>query len=215
MLSRLLGAVCALLALGIVTSADAAPVFFDNFNSENGAFGALNYTGFTKWNVSQGTVDLIGNGFFDFYPGNGLYVDMDGSTSQNGGLTTKQTFPPGNYTLSYNLAGSARGDVNTVEVKFGSLDRVITLASNAPFSPPFTDIATISDPGGDHLSFTQIDSCSNQPPSALCHGGDNVGLILDNVQVDLSPVPEPASLALFGIGLASLRFTRRRQAARP
>ena len=40
---------------------------------------ALNYDAFINWTVTGGTVDLQGNGSFDFMPGNGLYVDLSGS----------------------------------------------------------------------------------------------------------------------------------------
>ncbi len=193
----------AFLMLGMVSVANATIVFSDNFNTENGGAAQLNYTGFANWTVSQGTVDLIGNGSFDFYPGNGLYADMDGSTNRNGGLTSKRTFGAGTYSLSFNLAGSARGDVNTVEVKLGSLDQSITLPSTAPFNPPMTFDLSIGGIGG-QLSFTQTDSCSNQPPSAACHGGDSLGLILDNVVLSTTSaaVPEPSTLLLSGLGLA-------------
>lgn len=39
----------------------------------------LNYTGFVKWDVTRGRVDLIGHSFWDIYPGNGLYVDLQGT----------------------------------------------------------------------------------------------------------------------------------------
>lgn len=42
--------------------------------------GELNYVDFTDWDVVTNHVDLIGNGLFDFLPGNGLYVDLCGST---------------------------------------------------------------------------------------------------------------------------------------
>ncbi len=67
-------------------------LFQDDFNSENGGSGALNYNSFANWDVTDGTVDLIGTNFYDFHPGNGLYVDLDGSTSNAGVLTTKQEF---------------------------------------------------------------------------------------------------------------------------
>ena len=102
-----------------MTPAQAANItsLSDNFNTENGGVGALNYTGFANWDVNGGgTVDLIGNSSFDFYPGNGLYVDLDGSSSNAGVLTTKSLFAPGNYALSFKLGGSQRGTPESVTV---------------------------------------------------------------------------------------------------
>lgn len=79
------------------------------------AVGALNYTGFKNWNVDFGTVDLIGNGFFDLLPGNGLYIDMAGSSPIfPGQITTKQSFtfqPNITYRLSFDLAGNQRANL--------------------------------------------------------------------------------------------------------
>ena len=63
-------------------------MFQDNFDSENSLVAALNYNGFNNWSVS-GVVDLIGNSYFDFLPGNGMYLDMDGSNYAAGTITTK------------------------------------------------------------------------------------------------------------------------------
>lgn len=108
----------------------------DNFNGENGGVGVLNYGGFANWTVGSGTVDLIGNGFFDFYPGNGLYVDLYGSTSDAGVLTSMAlNLGPGTYTLQFVLAGSTRGDTNSVNVSLGALfNETFTLASSDPFA---------------------------------------------------------------------------------
>jgi hypothetical protein len=58
----------------------------DDFNSENNGSGMINYQSFKNWIVKDGSVDLIGNGFYDMPGGggNGLYVDLDGTTSDVG-----------------------------------------------------------------------------------------------------------------------------------
>lgn len=76
--------------------------------------GQLNYSGFINWNVTGGNVDLIGPGLFDLLPGNGLYVDLAGSTAPAYGLmTSKNTFSLDSghaYRLSVTLAGNQRLD---------------------------------------------------------------------------------------------------------
>ena len=93
-------------ALTIVT------VFSDDFDAENGGAGVLNYGGFANWTVSNGTVDLIGNGFIDLLPGHGLYVDMDGSTGDAGRITSR-TFDlvPGEYQIVLSIAGKVLGQL--------------------------------------------------------------------------------------------------------
>jgi hypothetical protein len=79
--------------------------------------GHLNYNynySFINWDVEDGFVDLIGNGFFDFLPGNGLYVDLAGSsgpTVPNGRMVSKTPFSlvaGESYRLSVTLAGNQR-----------------------------------------------------------------------------------------------------------
>jgi hypothetical protein len=185
----------------------AVPLFGDNFNTET---LALNYTGFANWTVSNGTVDLIGNpSFFDLQPGNGRYVDLDGSTSQAGTMTSSALTLTGGvtYDLTFSLAGSQRGDTNTVnygiEFHSGSVLDVSasqTLASGASF-------------GVFSLSFTPSSSTTDAHIVFHNLGGDNIGLLLDNVAVNAQAagVPEPGSLLLLGFGLVGLAAWRRMQ----
>jgi hypothetical protein len=200
-LAGMLVGVCVLLSI----PASATTIFFDNFNTENGGNYALNYTGFTKWTVANGTVDLIGAGSaWDFYPGNGLYVDLDGSTYQAGTMMSINVpVSAGSYVLSFDLGGSQRAGLgsppsynDTVEVKvdvgFASQNYVVSPA--APLTTK-TLAFTVNSPTILNLVF------HNQ-------GGDNVGAILDNVRVDM--VPDGALTAmLLGMGLLGIGYVRR------
>ena len=144
----------------------------DNFDAENGGRGHLNFSSFRNWYVDGGTVDLIGNGFWDFYPEHVLYVDLDGSTSNAGNLVSKTSFElePGRYGLQFDLAGSPLSGPNVVTVKLGSVYKEnFTLAMKAPFRTIKREIA-VSSPVRAKLIFEH-------------GGGDNQGLLLDNVQL--------------------------------
>lgn len=187
----------ALAALSLASPSHATIMLQDNFNGEHGGLGVLNYYGFANWSVPSGSVDLIGNGYYDFYPGNGLYIDLDGSTGAAGPLTTNQTFGAGSYTLTFDLGGSQRGNTNTVEISLGNWSTSLLTYSSDPlqsFSYTFTT-------SGGQLEFQNL-------------GGDNVGAILDNVQLDAdsAPVPEPGTLMLLGVGLFGLAVYGKRRA---
>jgi len=99
------------------------PVLADiDFNGSDGTVlegrGALGYSFFINFNVvDNGSVDLIGRGFYDFRPGNGLYVDMAGSGNAGGSMSwygrmeskTTFTFTTGHiFRLSWRAAGNQR-----------------------------------------------------------------------------------------------------------
>jgi len=209
-MKKLLLMFCLLFFVCLLGQAKAGPypvgyvLLFDNFNSENSGVGALNYNKFLNWDVVDGTVDLIGNGYFDFLPGNGLYVDMDGSTNDAGKLLSKTifAFEPGMYELKFKLAGNQRNNAQEsviVQVAMGGLfNKTYSLARTAPF-----------------ISFTEtflVTSLTNAKLSFEGTGGDNIGMLLDDVQ--LTAIPEPGTLLLLGTGLlsiAGLSLLRRKQ----
>jgi hypothetical protein len=189
-------------------SSSAAVLFSDNFDTTP---QLLNQFTFSNWNVTAGAVDVIGTGgSFDYYPGNGNYVDLNGSNEQNGQLSSKTIFGAGTYTLTFSLGGSMGGangvdlpNSKTTVVTLGDFTTSITLAPNAGFtSQTFTFTTT----GGD-LVFT-----------SLAGGNPNVGNILDNVQV--SAVPEASTwimmlIGFAGMGLLTYRRSRKLSTALP
>lgn len=202
-LAAVLGA--ALISTVCATDSRAAVIFFEDFNTGT---PATSYTGFANWTVSAGTVDLIGNGYFDFYPGNGNYVDLNGSSGQTGALTSNFLFAAGTYTLSFVLGGSKGGDngvdlpnVKTTLVTLGNFSQEITLE---PLAGLTSQSFTFSTTGG-NLIF-----------ASLAGGNPNVGNILDNVQV--SAVPELSTWMMMlmgfgGLGLWGYRRGRKMTAA--
>ncbi len=154
----------------------------DDFDGENGGIGEFNYTRFTNWDVPDGAVDLVGDRVlafdgtvlidFDFWSGNGRYVDLDGTTDKAGTLSSKTAFvlKPGQYVLSFRLAGSNRGDTNTITVSLGSLyTEQFTKTSEQGFEKISRTISVASETTA-KLTFTHDSTAQDQ-----------YGLLLDNV----------------------------------
>ena len=193
--------VAAALLLGPHLAHAASTVFSDDFNSYVPDQYSWIPPASSGWTVSDGTIDLHGaGGEFDILPGNGSYVDLDGSTLDSGLLSKNVNLMAGTtYTLSFDLAGSQRGNrPETVNVNFGETAEAYTLNVTDPFKTyalNFTPDST----GSYSLSYQNV-------------GGDNRGAFLDNVSV--TAVPEPATYAMLLGGLGLFGFLAQRKKLR-
>jgi hypothetical protein len=178
----------AMLAAGI-TSAQAVTLFTDNFNGE--ALG-INKPALANWSVSNGSIDVIGPGFFGLY-GPGRYIDMDGSTLNAGRIDTTQTFNVSagkTYTISFSYGKNGIA-AETLNFGLGTLTGSLVLAAGGIGSLISTS-----------YSFLATSNQSNVSLFFEGLGGDNRGAVLDNVS--LSAVPLPAALPLLLAGLAGV-----------
>ncbi len=182
-----------------------AAVFTDNFDADVMDY---NQTIFVNgWVAASGTVDVIGAGlpsnqgtpFFNFIPGNGHFIDLDGSSNDSAAFSNEVTLAGSTqYILSFDLAGNHR--VNTtelVDVTFGTNPaQTFTLNQNDSFTT-YTMAFTPTAAGDYQILFQNA-------------GGDNIGALLDNVSVTAVPEPETYMMMLGGLGLIGFAARRRK-----
>ncbi len=186
------------------SNASAVTLLSDNFNAVP---QSINKTGAidSLFNVSSGNVDVIGTGgLFDFYPGNGNYIDLNGSTA--GGITSASTFAfkAGDVvTLSFNYGANAGTAANP---------RFATVSLGSYLSNQFSEFYTA--PGvfkSQSYQFT-VGSAGSAQLSFLSNSTVPAanGIIIDNVVLDVTSVPEPFTIigTLVG-GTAALRMRKK------
>lgn len=199
-----------LLACG---AAQATPITVINSSFENPDTSTYNSGPITGWTINGGAgvfqpnaylpvgtlSPVVGAGFISGVVGTQTAYINSGYISQT--LGSKLDF--GTYTLSVNVGD--RLDTAAPNYSISLLDGTNVLASITQ-----ADFATIDD--GWITATLTYSSTTSDPTQFLSivlakTGGDQVNF--DNVRLD--HVPEPASLALFGLALAGLAVARRRK----
>lgn len=220
----------ALASCVIASPAAAAVVYSNNFDAENGGNTALNYNSFNGLNVTNGTVDLVKSGDFGIIcaGGSGSCVDLDGSTGDSG-LTSSGSyaFNAGDrVAISYLWSGNQRGgSLDSFRTRFefngvmtGTRGIESTLFGNqnyGAFSGNSVGINISNIPASQAMTdmtfYFIAGSAGTLTFSFEDFGNDNVGVIIDNLSLDIAAVPEPSSWALLILGFGAVGAAARRR----
>jgi hypothetical protein len=129
-------------------------------------------------------------------PNTGMYASGTGASVALSGNNPGVNFDAGVYDLTFNILYSA---ANTLQFNFS----IIEQAGGSSYS---SISATITDASPSTYSFDRVGMLSGGSVSAT-------EIRYDNLTVNYTPVPEPASLALAVLGLAGVIGFRRRAGA--
>lgn len=197
----------AVAAFAIAVPAQSAVLLTDNFDAED--TGAPE-TSLINFNITAGTIDIVETPEFGITCAGGAgskCLDLDGSPGL-GTILTKNSyaFSAGDiFTLSVDASGSQRGGSDAFEFGFllnGVDEESFTsalIASTAPFQ---------------NYSFSYTATAAGTLQGFFRGLGttDNVGVVIDNVSLNVAAVPESATWAMMitGFGLIGLSARRRR-----
>jgi hypothetical protein len=185
----------------------ASTALIDDFEAEGvnnnvdlwpvGSHSIYNFNSFANWDVTAGTVDL--KAWDDpyistCYNDSNYCVDLDGSSTDAGVFTTKDGFEAGTYNVSFALSGNQRKGSDEITVQFGAGALISNLILDWDDDwATYHFVVTLLD--GDKLSFANL-------------GGDNEGVLLDNVSITAIPIPA-ASFLLAPALLGFVGFRRK------
>jgi hypothetical protein len=201
---QLLSLVALAALLGLAEPVHANVIFFDDFSTNNGGGGSNLVP--DGWYVTpgSGTVEVVGPAFFGHLcaggPSPSHCVDLDGSTPDDAGILNKDfDLAPSSYEVSFWYRGNNRPP---------AASDTFTVSLDGLFSQTFTNIPASA--GWTQFSFlVDVPTSQTLTLSFANAGGDNIGILIDDVQVE---TPEPGTLLLIGTGLTGLVLRRRRQA---
>jgi hypothetical protein len=220
-------------ALAFAASANAAVLFSDDFEAENGGVSALNYAGFSNWTVT-GQVDLVATPDFGITcaGGGGSCVDLDGSSGPGWITSPWIAYTAGApVTINFDVSGSQRSTaIDSLGFRLDFAPGLFSTSqpNSLPGGPPQVDggldgfllvskgrTVVGTDPWGSYFYTFNPTAAGTFQVSFLTGSDDNVGPLLDNVIVTQGVIPEPATWAMLiaGFGLVGTAARRRRIAA--
>ncbi|WGO96915.1 choice-of-anchor A family protein [Saccharophagus degradans] len=137
-------------------------VFSDGFELSTAGYNAR----LDRWDITQGSVDVVLNPTACL--GGQHCLDLDGSTLSAGHISTKQQFSHGEYILKFDVLGRPLRGPDVFTVELGAYQEAFTI----PEFEPWTTIER-------KIFLTG----TNSSLSFKHAGGDNLGAVIDNVEL--------------------------------